>query len=57
MVDNSNVLGSIPCRVGYLSSGAYTVLQTVQRPGVCRSVYGIIVNYKEQLNSFEMSTA
>ena len=32
---------------------AYTVLQTVQRPGVCSAAYGT-VHYKEPLKSFEI---
>ena len=34
----------------------YTVLQTVQRPGVYSAVYGT-VDYKEPLNSFDKSRA
>ena len=33
---------------------AYTVLQTVQRSGVCSAVYGT-VHYKESLKSFDKS--
>ena len=44
---NLEVLGSNPDRVGYVSSDcAYTVLQTVQRSGVCSAVYGTVY-YKE----------
>ena len=35
---------------------AYTVLQTVQMPGVCRAAYGN-VHYKEPLKSFDKSRA
>ena len=35
---------------------AYTVLQTVQRNGVCSDVY-ITVHYKEPLKSFDKSRA
>ena len=35
---------------------AYTVLQTVQKPGVCSAVYGSVY-YKETLKSFENSRA
>ena len=44
---NSEVLGSNPGPVRYLSS-TYTVLQAVQRPGVCGAVYST-VNYEEPL--------
>ena len=42
MARNSEVLGSNPVRVECLSPGcSYTVLQTVQRPGMCSVVYGM----------------
>ena len=37
-------------------SCAYTVLQTVQRPGMCSAVYGS-VHYKEPLKTFDKSGA
>ena len=49
---NLEVPGSNPGRAGYLSSWtAYTVLQTVQRPGVYSAAYGT-VDYIEPLKSF-----
>ena len=44
--------GSAPGRRGC----AYTLLQTVQRPGVCSAVYGT-THYKEPLKSFNKSRA
>ena len=47
-------LGRIPVGPNICHRGcAYTVLQTVQRPGVCSDVYGT-VHYKEPLKSFEI---
>ena len=34
----------------------YTMLQTIQRPGMCSAVHGI-VRYKEPLESFDKSRA
>ena len=51
---NLEVPGSNPARAGYFRRGcAYTVLQTVQRPGVCSAAYGT-VHYKEPLKSFKI---
>ena len=50
--DGSFVPGSNPGRVGYCHHGcAYTVLQTIQRPGVHSAAYGT-VHYKEPLKLF-----
>ena len=55
---NLEVPGSNPGRAGYLHCHcgcAYTVLQTVQRPGVYSAAYGRpTVLYKEPLKSFEI---
>ena len=46
--------GSNPGRAGYFHCGcAYTVVQTVQRPGMYRAAY-VTVHYKEPLNSLEI---
>ena len=51
---NLEVPGSNPGRADISHRGcAYTVLQTVQRHGVCSAVYGT-VHYKEPLKSFEI---
>ena len=51
---NLEVPGSNPGRAGFCHRGcAYTVLQTVERPGVYSAVYGT-VHYKEPLKSFEI---
>ena len=51
---NLEVSGSNPGRAGFCHCGcAYTVLQTVERPGVYSAVYGT-VHYKEPLKSFEI---
>ena len=52
---NADVLGSNPGRWDVRHRVcAYTVLQTLQKPGVCSAVCGT-VHYKEPLKSFDMS--
>ena len=51
---NLEVTGSNSGRAGYWSRGwAYTVLQTVEMPGLYSAAYGI-AHYKEPLKSFEI---
>ena len=45
--------GACSLEVPGICSCAYTVLQTVQRPGVYSAAYGT-VHYKEPLKSFEI---